>query len=108
MKSDRFLYFGVISLKGWACRMVADGVWAFESSEIKIRSQSIDSFGVLMIAIKTKFVLYPHQDQDGACHANGQSDDVDYRVDFVAPNVSEGDFEVVGKHIDFGFLKVDY
>jgi hypothetical protein len=61
-----------------------------------------------MVAIKTEFILQPHENQDRAGYAHCQSDDVDYRVDFVAPDVSEGHFEVVGKHIDFGFSNVDY
>ena len=82
--------------------MVADGVWAFESSEIEIRSQTVDSCGIFMIAIKTEFILHQHENEDRAGHAHCQSNDVDYRVYFVAPDVSEGHFEVVGKHIDFG------
>ena len=61
-----------------------------------------------MVAIKTKFVLHPHQDQDGACHADRQAEDVDYRADFVSPDASQGDFEVVEKHVDCGIWNVDF
>jgi hypothetical protein len=57
-----------------------------------------------MKTVKTEHILYPHKNENGTGHADGQPGDVDDGIDFVPQDVAEGYFEIVGKHKCFGFI----
>jgi hypothetical protein len=42
--------------------------------------------------------LYPHQDQNGASHANREPGNVNNGIELLPQDVSDCDFEIVGKH----------
>ncbi len=51
-----------------------------------------------MKLIKTKFVLYPQKDKNGAGHACGKAGDIDNRIGFLSEQIPGGDYYIVFKH----------
>jgi hypothetical protein len=52
--------------------------------------------GVVRVIIE--FVVDPEEDQDEACHPDGEACDIDERIPLVSSDVPEGDLDVIIKH----------
>jgi hypothetical protein len=62
-------------------------------------NQSVNSILIDIELIIGNFILDKHKNEQAACHADSQSQDVDQRINLFLKKVSPGDFEVVSEHI---------
>jgi hypothetical protein len=53
--------------------------------------------------IGRQFFIYEKKNQNTVRYSDGQTGDVDNRVQFLSPDVAKSDFKVVVKHAHFGF-----
>jgi len=60
-----------------------------------------------MAGVEGHFVVHPEEDQDGRGHADGEAGDVDEGEGLVAPEIAQGDEEVISEH-GVGFLETRY
>jgi hypothetical protein len=51
-----------------------------------------------MKAVKADFIANPQQNEQGASQPDGQSTNIDERIQFVFDEIAGGDFEVVFEH----------
>ena len=52
----------------------------------------------LFVTVEAVLVAHPGEDHRAGCEADGEAEDVDGGVDFVAKQVSEGDEKLISEH----------
>ena len=63
-----------------------------------VPQNAIDPVGIFVKSIVAQFVLYKEHDQHAARNTNGESRDVDKRIDFVTQECADGDGDVIFEH----------
>jgi hypothetical protein len=57
-----------------------------------------ETVAVGVVRVIIEFVVDPEEDQDEACHPNGEACDIDERIPLVSSDVPECDLDVIFKH----------
>ena len=86
--------------------VVARGDGVFESLAVGVDEGAADAVGVFVIGVHgvvAEFVADIEEDEDGACEAEGESEDVEEGEQALAMEIAEGDEEVVAEHGEFVF-----
>ena len=61
---------------------------------MKIRSHTVNAFGVLMIPVKAQFLVCPQQRGDCTGHSNRQAGNVENRMNPIPLDIMEHGFEI--------------
>jgi len=78
---------------------VGDGV--LEALPVGVDEGAADAIGVFVIGVHgvvAEFVADVEEDEDGACEAEGEAEDVEEGEEALTIEVAEGDEEVVAEH----------
>ena len=60
--------------------------------------EAIDAVLFGMPGVEGHFVVHPEEDKDGRGHTNGEAENVDEGEGLVAPEIAQGDEEVISEH----------